>query len=54
MERNKNLFNVNNKRIVRLMPQALFIECLVEHFNICYKKGEIVWPRRKHNESNIC
>ena len=35
LEGRKELFTCNNKRVVRKMPQSLFIECLVEHFNIC-------------------
>ena len=47
LERKKASFTLNNKRVVRLMPQSLFIECLVEHFNICYNKGLVVWPRMR-------
>ena len=52
LERRKELFTDNNKRAVRKMPQSLFIECLVEHFNICYENGEIVWPRRTRSDNN--
>ena len=54
LERSKDQFTFNNKRIVRKMPQHLYIECLVEHFNICYKKQQIVWPRRNLTHNNNC
>ena len=50
LSRRKHQFTINDHRIVRMMPQSLFVECLVEHFNIMYQKKEIVWPRRNNNE----
>ena len=47
IENAKHLFTIDNKRLARKMPQALFIECLIEHFNIMYEQKKIVWPRRK-------
>ena len=47
LARSKHTFTVNNKRVVRKMPQSLFVECLVEHFHILYSQNNIVWPRRK-------
>ena len=52
LARKKASFTFNNTRVVRLIPQALFIECLVENFNICYSKGLIVWPRRRQDKSD--
>ena len=52
-EGRKDFFTCNNKIVVRKMPQSLFIECLVEHFNICYERGKNVWPRRKRIDTNM-
>ena len=37
----------NNYRIVKDMPLELFKKCLVNHFDIRFKKNDIVWPVRK-------
>ena len=37
------------------MPQSLFVDCLVEHFNVTCQKKEILWPKRnnkKEQENN--
>ena len=52
LEGRKKIFTCNNKRVVRNMTQSLFIERLVEYFNICYKRGQIVWPRRTCSDTN--
>ena len=39
-------YTVNNKRVVAKMPLALFKRCLVNHFDIRFKKNDIVWPSR--------
>lgn len=53
LERLKDMFTVNGVRKARLMPQSLFIECLVEHFNIMYQRQQIVWPRRTQTINSI-
>ena len=52
LEQRKELFTYKNKRVVRKMPQSLFVECLVEHFNICCERGKNVRPRRSRSETN--
>ena len=47
IEREKELFTFNNKMVVRKIPQSLFVECLVEHFNIFYKKDIMFGPEEK-------
>ena len=47
LQRRSHSFTINNVCVVHLMPQNLFVECLVEHFSILYKKKEVVWPRRE-------
>ena len=39
-------YTVNGKRIVSKMPLSLFRHCLVNHFDIRFKKNDIVWPQR--------
>ena len=39
-------YTVNNKRIVSKMPLKLFQERLIHHFDIRFKKNDIVWPQR--------
>ena len=36
----------NGKRIVRKMSLALFRQCLVNHFDIRFKRNDIIWPQR--------
>ena len=38
-------YSSNGKRIVSRMPLSLFRQCLINHFDIRYKKNDIVWPR---------
>ena len=33
-------------RVVRMLPQAYFINKLVEHFDIMWLRNDIIWPRR--------
>ena len=42
---------VGNKRIVSKMPLPLFQQCLVNNFDIRFKKKSVVWPKhiKKHN-----
>ena len=35
----------NNCRVVRKMPFELFKQCLINHFDIRFKKNDIVWPQ---------
>ena len=42
LEKAKELFTIDDKCLVRKMPQALFIECLVERFNIMYEQDKVV------------
>ena len=37
-------YTVNGKRIVHKMPLTLFRKYLVQHFDIKFKRNEIVWP----------
>ena len=37
----------NNCRIVNKMPLKLFKKCLVNHFDVRFKKNDITWPTRK-------
>ena len=39
-------YTVNNKRVVQKMPLHLFKRCLVNHFDIRFKRNDIVWPSR--------
>ena len=39
-------YTVHNKSIVSKMPLALFRRCLVNHFDIRFKKKDIKWPSR--------
>ena len=39
-------YTVNNKRVVAKMPLALFRRCLVNHFDIRFKRNDLVWPSR--------
>ena len=43
-------YTVNDKRIVSKMPLSLFQNCLVNHFDLHFKKNDICWPQsnRKH------
>ena len=47
LQRRSHSFTINNACVVCLMPQHLFVECLVEHFSILYERKEVVWPRRE-------
>ena len=46
MQRRIFSFTDSNVSVVRMIPQ-FFAECLVKHFNILYKRKEVVWPRRQ-------
>ena len=46
LQRRSQSFTINNARVDRLMPQHLFVECLVEHFSILYERKEVVWPKK--------
>ena len=39
-------YTVNNKRVVQKMPLHLFKRCLINHFDIRFKRNDIVWPSR--------
>ena len=39
-------FEVDNKRIVQKMPLSLFMDRLVENFDIRFKNNDITWPKR--------
>ena len=39
-------YSVNNKRVVAKMPLHLFRRCLVNHFDIRFKRNDIIWPSR--------
>ena len=39
-------YTVDNKRIVSKMPLHLFQDRLVHHFDIRFKKNDLVWPQR--------
>ena len=39
-------YTVDGSRIVSKMPLSLFRKCLVNHFDIRYKRNDIVWPKR--------
>lgn len=38
-------FEVDNKRIVQKMPLSLFMDRLVENFDIRFKNNDITWPK---------
>jgi hypothetical protein len=39
-------YTINNKRIISKMPLKIFQERLIHHFDIRFKKKDIVWPQR--------
>ena len=39
-------YTVDNKRIVSKMPLDLFRRCLVNHFDIRFKRNDLIWPSR--------
>ena len=39
-------YTVDNKRIVSKMPLHLFRMCLVNHFDIRFKRNDLIWPSR--------
>ena len=39
-------YTINGKRVVKNMSLSIFQDRLVEHFDIRFKKNDIVWPRR--------
>jgi hypothetical protein len=39
-------YSNNGKRIVRKLPMHIFQERLIHHFDIRFKKNDIVWPKR--------
>ena len=41
-----NNYEVNGKRIVSKMPLTVFQNRLIEHFDICFKRNDIQWPKR--------
>jgi len=54
-EYNENYFNkytVDGKRVVNKIPQKVFQERLIHHFDIRFKKNDIQWPKRKKNNDN--
>ena len=46
-------YTVNGKRIVKKIPLSIFQDRLVEHFDIRFKKNDIVWPRRINTPAAI-
>ena len=36
-----------NENIVRNMSHTLFQKKLIKHFDICFKRNEIVWPQQQ-------
>ena len=49
LPRNKSTYDkytIDGKRVVKNMPLSIFQDRLVEHFNIRFKKNDIVWPKR--------
>jgi hypothetical protein len=42
----------NNLRVVRHLSMSYFCSKLVEHFDINWRRGEIVWPRSRGTRSN--
>ena len=36
----------NGYRVVRKMPLELFKQCLINHFDIRFKRNDIKWPQR--------
>ena len=38
-------YEVDGKRIVRKMPLEVFIDRLVENFDIRFKRNDIEWPK---------
>jgi hypothetical protein len=39
-------YTINGKRIVRKIPLDIFQERLIHHFDIRFKRNDIIWPRR--------
>ena len=39
----------NGYRVVRKMPLELFKQCLINHFDIRFKRNDIKWPKRNDN-----
>ena len=39
-------YTKNGKRVVRKMPLDLFQERLIHHFDIRFKRNDIIWPKR--------
>ena len=38
-------YTVDRKRVVVKMPIHLFQQCLVRHFDIRFKRKDIIWPK---------
>ena len=45
-------YEVDGKRIVQKMPLYLFMDRLVENFDIRFKKQDISWPKRIRKVNN--
>ena len=41
-----NKYEVNGKRVVSKMLLSLFQNRLIEHFDICFKRNDLQWPKR--------
>ena len=39
-------YTTNGKRIVRKLPMSVFQERLIHHFDIRFKRNDIIWPKR--------
>ena len=39
-------YTTNGKRIVRKLPMSIFQERLIHHFDIRFKRNDIIWPKR--------
>ena len=46
-------YTIDGKRVVKNMPLSIFQDRLVEHFDIRFKKNDIVWPKRMKTPSAI-
>ena len=46
ISKRRDKYTVNGKRVVSKMPLSLFKQCLVNHFDIRFKKHDIIWPSR--------
>ena len=46
-------YEINGVRVVRKMPLNIFRKCLMDYFNVLFKRKGLVWPKLLPTPSTI-